>query len=876
MVVSPLRCPVLVGRAQELEELVARRLAAARGKGSCVLLSGDAGMGKSRLIAAFRESLRNGRAAVGIGLAREFGNAPYGPLREALSGIGAVSQLAHELNRGEQLEAIAGSVSAACRKRNCVVIVEDAQWADEGTLRALLYLLPAVGSLRLLLIVTYRSDAVSENDAIARFMPRFERFEQTHRIALEPLTDRDVRRLVRLTLGERARLPAHAVTEIVERADGNPFFAEELLKGALERSASRAQSGALPSTIRAAVLERCASLDEEAREVLVRAAVLGRRFDTALLASICGKPKPELLAILRRLRELQIIEELPGTPAGYAFLHELLREAVYSTMLRDELEPLHQGILEALEDSGATTFDLGFHAFAAGDAAKSLRYNELAGDEAMRMHAYADARLCYERATTGAQSAAVRGRLLNKAADAAAGDSKADVAASLYQMAAATFEETGDEDRVADLYRSMSSQARITGDTFASRTGLERAIARLPREAAVARAKLRLALAFTYIDRCETDTATGLIEQSGAVESSATYASALAYCAAVRADMAAVRAASMLYLKRCEAESPEAALQARFNLYFTLTVLGIDDEALAGFDSLLPELAERRLRSFEILACANSALIHARATRWDAARAAIERGLSIPEATTTGPLALAAAGLTIANALHDDELAQRSAPAEAIETALASRINSTIGRVAGPYARFLEAAGHRDQAGAVLQAALEVLAGPFGATETLIAAIELGEATTRRLARSFLPQLEAMDHLPLYRATALDMRTFDACREDDRDAAAVHALAAASLYRDLRWPMHELRMREALAQTPAASIRAHADLRTASLSPREREIAELVARGLPNRRLAEHLAVSQRTIEKHITSIFTKLGLRNRTELTVLMMRRPH
>ncbi|HLX25997.1 MAG TPA: AAA family ATPase, partial [Candidatus Cybelea sp.] len=636
MVAAPLRCPVLVGRTLELQELVDHRLAAARGKGSCVLLSGDAGMGKSRLLAAFRETLRGGRAAVGIGLSREFGNAPYGPFRDALAGIGGSSKLSHELSRGEQLETIGEAVSDACSRRNCVLVVEDAQWADEGTLRALLYLLPAIGSLRLLLIVTYRSHGLGEADSVAWLLPRFHRSPQTRAISLEPLPDRDVRRLIRLTLGERERLTAHDVAEIVERAEGNPFFAEELLKGTLERSPAQTGVRQLPATIRAAVLERCASLDDSTRNVLVRAAVIGRRFDTSLLASMCRESMPELIAALRRLRDLQMIEELPDTPARYAFRHELTREAIYATMLRAELEPLHHSILEALERSGATAFDLGFHAWAANDGPKSLRYNELAGDEAMRVHSYADARRCYERGVTGAKHAVVRGRLLNKAADAAACDGKGDMAASIYKMAAEAFEQTGDEQRVADLYLAMSSQARITGDTLASRTSLRRAIGRLSHGAAAARAKLTLALAFTYLDRCESDTAAELISQSNAVEPSPSHASALTYCAAVRGDLSAVRAASALYLKLCEAESAEAALQARFNLGFTLCVLGVDDEALAGFEALLPQLSERRLRSLEILTCANAALIHARAARWDAARAAIERGLSIPEATTTG------------------------------------------------------------------------------------------------------------------------------------------------------------------------------------------------------------------------------------------------
>ena len=217
----------------------------------------------------------------------------------------------------------------------------------------------------------------------------------------------------------------------------------------------------------------------------------------------------EFLLGLRRLRDLQLIEEVSATPVAYAFRHALTREAVYETMLRDELIPLHQSILEALEPDGSA-YDLGYHAWAALNATQALRYNELAGDEALTVHAYADARLCYERALIGAQDAGVRGRLQEKAAAAAGRDGKPDVAASLYEAAARTFEEIGDERRVADLYLEMSAQSRLGGDTIASRAILQRAIARLPEQATSEKAKLHVSLAFTYLDRCQTRVATNL------------------------------------------------------------------------------------------------------------------------------------------------------------------------------------------------------------------------------------------------------------------------------------------------------------------------------------------------------------------------------
>ena len=140
------------------------------------------------------------------------------------------------------------------------------------------------------------------------------------------------------------------------------------------------------------------------------------------------------------------------------------------------------------------------------------------------------------------------------------------------------------------------------------------------------------------------------------------------------------------------------------------------------------------------------------------------------------------------------------------------------------------------------------------------------------LALSHLPSLERMSALPIYAGTAAHMRALVANRRGDHAAVGVHASEAASQYRELGWPVHELRMRE--LGGVSLTIATASDPRTSLLSPREREIAELVAKGIPNKRLAEHLAVSRRTVEKHLTSIFGKLGLSNRTELTAVMIRK--
>lgn len=870
MIAGPIRCPVLVGRERELRSLIDLRLAAARGRGACALVSGGAGIGKSRLLAAFRETLTGGRAAFGLGLTREFGDAPYGPALSALEGIGCRIRLAPELTLGEQLAALVQGVVTAAQRRHVVLAIEDVQWADEGTLRFLLYLLPSLAHMRACLVVTYRSDELNEGHPAVPYLARFARTAAVHRIELEALPPAELRHALRLAAGQR-QLPATVLRDIVDRSDGNPLFAEELLKSALEHRLAAPSKHDLPFTIRAAVQERCSVLHDAERSVLFHAAVLGKRFEPQLLARICDRPISDVLPVLRRLCRLQLIDEPEAPSSTYAFRHTLTRDAVYGTMLADEIIPLHRSILSVLEECGAGAHDLGYHALAARDARKTVRYNERAGDDAIAVHADADALRCYERALPGASGAAERARLLEKGAGAAARAGRADRAATLYEEAALAAEALGDEERVVRHYVAMSGQARLGGDTLRSREILHRAIARLKSQSSQAKGRLAIALAFTHVDRADLAGADAAIAQATSAKESLEYASAIGYAAAVRGDLDAVRAAAALCLQRSESLGTDAVLRARFNLGFSLCALGCDEEALHILESLLGQLREQRLTALEVAACANAGLMHARGARWDSARALIERGLGIPESTTTGPIALAAAGLTVAIGTGDDELARQSAPPDIVDAAFESRINSTIGRIAGPYARWLHARGDATAAAAALRTAIGALAGPFGASETLIAAAELADGATRDSASTFIPALEAMS-LPIYSAAAAHVRALLASGAD----AARHAAEAAAHYRALRWPVHE---REALRLTGERRTGNDAGEprrpESSKLSARELEVAALVVKGVPNKSLAKQLAVSQRTVEKHLTSIFGKLGLRNRTELVAVLLRRP-
>jgi DNA-binding CsgD family transcriptional regulator len=877
MMIHALVSPHLVARDEELAALVGRRDAAVRGRGSLILLEGEAGIGKSRLIEAFCESLSHGRASVGIGLCREFGTAPYGPIREAFTALGAFPPPFAALSQAEELIELRARLVGACHRRARILILEDLQWADEASLAFLHYLLPQLGSLRLLVLATFRGEEIS-GSRVAPYVARLARDRSTYRISLPPLTPPQTRLLVRTALGER-HLPSMQIEQIVRRSDGNPFFAEELLTNALESQASATASDHLPLTINAAVMERIAKLDDATVEVVSRAAIAGPRFEAATLASAFAYSMRDVLGALRSLRDAKLIVELAAEPPTYAFRHALTREAIYDSMLAAERRPLHARILETFEGRGGSTArDLGYHAWAAMDAVKCFQYNERAGDEADALHAYSDAVRAYELALQGDCDRDARVRLLVKAATSSSRDGMAERAAKFYGDAASLLSEFGSSERVAELYYAMGNQARLAGDNRRAMRIIEQAARALPEREDRARAMLRVTSAFMHLDRGEVDVANSLIAQAQAASDMPIYHNALAYAAVSCGDVEAVRSAIEAHARLSAPLGRDQLLRVRFNLAFDLCILGLDAEALAKFDAIIPELEQSHLSSLQVLAYANAAIIHARAGRWEAAHELVERGLAIPEPTTTGPIALAAAGVSVGHALGDAELAERCASERIVEAAFESHINSTLGRLAGPYARWLYGQGELARAREVLRRASELLAAPLGATETILAASEFGDEATRATAVTFLPALDALSHLDIYAATAHHVRALEARTTQPFAMGRSHAERAAKAYRRLGWVLHEassLKLTE--TQPPFAGparINAAAEFRRSDpLSSREREVAALVAKGTANKGIAKKLSVSQRTIEKHLTSIYDKLGLRNRAQLAAFLAR---
>jgi predicted ATPase len=394
--------PTFVGRVEELELLEAARGRAADGDPAVVLVGGEAGVGKTRLVAELTAHrapdgtrvLRGGCVPVGDGAL------PYAPIVEALRGLltdvgvnevrelvgPSWPELARLLPALGELQAGGGPPDQAAQARlfelllgllgrlgqatPLVLVVEDLHWADRSTRDLLAFLARNLRRERVLLVVTYRSDETGQQ-RLGPFLAELDRGGRVDRIELPRFQRREV--VAQLTGILGAAPTADLVQGVFARSEGNPFFTEELLE------AVRAGSRELPSTLRDLLLGRIQGLPEPARHVLGVAAVAGRPLPHRLLAAVAGLEEPRLNRALRAAVDHQLLVTGPGED-GYGFRHALLQEVVYADLLPGERARLHAALAAALTaqpgwaggTSATVAAELAYHWEAAGDLERAL------------------------------------------------------------------------------------------------------------------------------------------------------------------------------------------------------------------------------------------------------------------------------------------------------------------------------------------------------------------------------------------------------------------------------------------------------------------------------------------------------------------------
>jgi hypothetical protein len=383
---------VFVGRAGELGRLERALEAARAGSGSAALVAGEAGIGKTRLASELAARARDAGFEVLLGRAIDLVGTelPYQPFLEALRPLGPFPEADGQAAASQLrvLQETAALLFDRAATTPLLLVLEDLHWADTSILDLVVFLAHNLHDRRVLLLATYRADELSSAERVRRLAGGVRRSGSALLLELGPLGREEVAAL----LAARAEtLPPAALTEaIVARADGNPFYAEELL-------AAADQGGALPRGLRDLLLQRTARLEAPTQDLLRLAAASGRDVGYPLLRSLAALPEPALRESLRRAVEhgVLVAEQASG---GFRFRHALLAEAVYATILPGEREELHARLARELARGGAAAAELAPHWAAAGRGAEALAASVEAARQAEAVFGLAEAHAHLERA----------------------------------------------------------------------------------------------------------------------------------------------------------------------------------------------------------------------------------------------------------------------------------------------------------------------------------------------------------------------------------------------------------------------------------------------------------------------------------------------
>ncbi|MDT4957786.1 MAG: hypothetical protein QOD31_1585, partial [Pseudonocardiales bacterium] len=399
----------LIGRAAELDTLLAAVQNASDGVSSVVVLDGDAGVGKTRLLSELVNAATERGVLSFIGHCVDLGDAPppYLPFTEAfgrfasehaadaeelLSAFPAIERLLprrgpavrgseDRVDRGELFQSVLGALALPAERQPVLLVVEDIHWADQATRDLLGYLFARVTTERLVIVATFRSDDLHRRHPLRRTLAEWSRLPAVERLHLDPLGSDEVRSLIRSL--HKAPMDEHDLRSIISRADGNAFFAEELLAAAGQVSDTQQ----LPWQLADLLLVRLDRLSDDAREVVRVAAVGGRRVSHDMLEAVLDLPGGALDPALRDAVDAHILQPTPSG-RGYIFRHALLAEAIYDDLLPGERVRLHAAyaaVLAKAEEGSAA--EMARHALASHDLPTAYDASVQAGDAAISVAA---------------------------------------------------------------------------------------------------------------------------------------------------------------------------------------------------------------------------------------------------------------------------------------------------------------------------------------------------------------------------------------------------------------------------------------------------------------------------------------------------------
>ncbi len=876
-----------VGRHEELEFLFEEFGDARNGRARFVVIDGEAGIGKSRLVGEFIERMGQS-ASVANAACLEQIRRPYLAIEALLAQItrrmrGPTPRRNAGLREEKAafFESIADLLRRESSRTPIVLAIEDIQWADDATLELLRYLAQHLDGVRALFVFTLRTGDAIESPAIAKFRSVLAR-ARSATIGLRGLKPTGVRTLVqRMTGGAGTRLGPEVISQIENLSDGNPLYAEELTRLAIENG-EISLGTQLPLSVAALLSERLAAFDERERNILIRAAIVGDRFEASFVAEIAEVLRQDVLTTVQRAVERGIVSPVPGSADAFAFRHSLIRQALADRLILGLAAPLHLRIARVLEsgaDPDAHAAELAYHYSQAREAEKARRYNERAAVAAREVYAYRDAIRFYIAALRWEYPPGPeRGALYEQLGTLLYIEGAGEEPAAWFERALAEYERFGNDAGRTRALLSIADQFWVDART----TDSLRAAADAGSPLSLARFAMTLANPMQAAAQLRRFSKAHLQRD---VPSRAMYHEIRAEVRAAAGDtsgaFADCRQAALL-----AAQSGESELIAQIENNFALVAADLGELALAEEHHLVALAeAQRTGMMWRVAYCAlgyaQTLMLRGELRR---AREQTLRALECGVTTATFKTRAASVGIPLALALNDRALLRGCADEAALEYAFRSGEMQRIACVGAAFAELRAAQGALDEARDMLRRALSHVSHGYRSWSLWIQAGLLARADDVAVARTVLAGSTGRPRM--LRAHGLLLAAL-AARETDARASARIARVAAKLFDRMgfRWNaalalevagdragalaeyrvMGAVRDAERLAKPRGAAARGH------ELTARQRQIAAFVAEGHTNRAIADLLHISEHTVEHHLSALFARLGIKSRAALSALV-----
>ena len=435
----PVLCPTFIGRTHDLAAL---RLLVEDVKGignsqvRAALVSGEAGIGKSRLVTEMKTYAINQGFLLLQGNCFQTDNSfPYAPLRDLLRTyltnsiednidlelyIQDLSKLlpdlplllphlvtlpAREATSDPEQEkrriftTLTHFFTQQAERQPVVCVIEDLHWCDDTTLEFLFSLIRRCSQKPLFFVFTYRSDEVQP--ALRHFLTQLNRERLSQEFPLSHLSRDNISSMIQMIFALQRPVQTDTLDAMYTLTEGNPFFVEETLKSLVTKGEIYYADGtwqrkplqelSTPQSVQDAVQQRTEHLSPSAKQVLTFASVAGRRFDFALLQQVMHCDEEQLLVLIKELIAAQLVIE--ESAERFAFRHALTRQAIYANLLARERKTLHRIMAETIEQLHGSSLqdvqvaDLAYHFYKAGVWAKAMDYGQHAGEKALALYA---------------------------------------------------------------------------------------------------------------------------------------------------------------------------------------------------------------------------------------------------------------------------------------------------------------------------------------------------------------------------------------------------------------------------------------------------------------------------------------------------------